>query len=739
MQFTRHRLIQRGSILALGLAVAAMTPAAMGQRNNAPATQPTHPAPTCTVVEAKGVAGIYDVRAFGAIGDGKTIDSPAINKAIETAAADGGGTVRLPAGTYLSYSIRLKSNITLYLDSGCKILAANKSIHGGDGYDAPEDIGDDARYQDFGHSHWHNSLIWGEKLENITITGPGMIDGGLYTDGVNNPSPVITPRGGAGGGATTAPSTNALAAGGGAGAGGGGFGGRGGGGTMGLTNGLGGGGGGAGGRGGRGGRGGGRGGAATQPGFARGGGGGGGGGGGFGGGGGGGGFGPGGGGRGGRGGDPFAAALAQLRVRDTAGAATGAPSNATAGVDASVAGTDAAGAQGSAAFDAGGGGGGGGGRGGRGGRGGPFTTDLSVPYQARDFLPAGVGNKSIALKLCKNVTLSNFSILRGGHFCLLATGVDNFTIDNLKIDTNRDGFDIDGCRNVRISNCALNTPADDGIVLKSTWALGYGQDCENTTITNCLVCGGWEIGSMLNATYIERAPGTGRIKFGTESNAGFKNITISNCVFDRCQGLALEAVDGAVIDNISISNITMREIGSLPIFIRLGDRRRMPADKASVGAIRHVNISDIVAQNRAAQYACEITGIPGHEIEDVHISNVRLIWPGGAPAGIEKVVPPELEATYPEPGMFGVMPCYGFYIRHVKGITLNNINMTYIKTDMRPPFDLFDVQDAEFFNIVAQREAGVPMFMLKDVEQFRSRDVRGMADLFKDKVESGQF
>jgi hypothetical protein len=254
-----------------------------------------------------------------------------------------------------------------------------------------------------------------------------------------------------------------------------------------------------------------------------------------------------------------------------------------------------------------------------------------------------------------------------------------------------------------------------------------------------MVCGGWEVGSMLNGTYVERNPGTGRIKFGTESNSGFKNITISNCVFDRCQGLALEAVDGAVIDNISISNITMREIGSLPIFIRLGDRRRMPADKVAVGAIRHVNISDIVAQNRAPQNACVISGIPGHEIEDLRISNVRIIWPGGAPAGIEKVVPPELEYQYPEPGMFGVMPTYGFFIRHVKGISLNNIDMTYTAKDMRPPFWLFDVQDADFFNIRAQREQGVPMFMLKNVEQFRTHEVRGMADVSKEKVEEGTF
>jgi polygalacturonase len=729
MQFSFNRtfkgIIRQSAILALGLAVAAVPRMALGQA--APTTQPTHPAPVCTVIDAQGVAGIYDVRAFGAVGDGKTIDSPAINKAIETAAAAGGGTVRFPAGIYLSYSIRLKNNITLYLDSGSKILAANKNIHGGDGYDLPEDIGDNARYQDFGHSHWHNSLIWGENLENITITGPGMIDGGLYdNNGVNNPNPVPSGRGG--GGLTTQPSggtaissadtpTTAPVADATGGGGGGGFGGRAAQtGIMGLTNGLGQGGAGRGGRG-RGGRGG-----TTRAGggFA-------------GGGGGGGGFGPGGGGgrggRGGRGGDPFANALAALRARGAAGGA-----DTTAAGAGGLAGTDAAGgADATAANDAAGGGGG------RRGRGGPFTTDLSVPYRATDTLAPGVGNKSIALKLCKNVTLSNFSVLRGGHFCLLATGIDNLTIDGLKIDTNRDGFDIDGCRNVRISNCALNTPADDGIVLKSTWALGYAVSCENTTITNCMVCGGWETGSMLNGTYMERAPGTGRIKFGTESNAGFKNITISNCVFDRCQGLALETVDGAVIDNISIDNITMRDIGSLPIFIRLGDRRRMPADQAAVGAIRHVSISNIVAQNAAKQFACEIVGIPGHEIEDVHISNVRIMWPGGAPAGIEQVVPPELEATYPEPGMFGVMPAYGFFIRHVKGIELDNIDMTYTAKDMRPPFWLQDVQDADFFNINAQREEGVPMFMLNNVEQFRSRDVRGMEDAFKDKVDKGNL
>src|SRR5947209_2839345 len=126
-------------------------------------------------------ADVYDVRAFGAKGDGKTLDTPAINSAIEKAASVGGGTVRFPAGVYLSVSIHLKSNITLYLDQGATILAADPRE--GFKYDLPEPNQWD-KYQDFGHSHWHNSLIWGENLENVSILGPGRIWGkGLVRSG----------------------------------------------------------------------------------------------------------------------------------------------------------------------------------------------------------------------------------------------------------------------------------------------------------------------------------------------------------------------------------------------------------------------------------------------------------------------------------------------------------------------------------------------------------------------------
>lgn len=119
-------------------------------------------------------AGTYNVRDFGATGNGTDIDSPAINRAIEVAAAGGGGTVYFPAGTYASYSIRLQSNITLYLDNGAVILAAYPTQT--EGYDAPEP-NDYNMYQDFGHSHFKNSLIWGIGLDRIAIRGDGTIDG----------------------------------------------------------------------------------------------------------------------------------------------------------------------------------------------------------------------------------------------------------------------------------------------------------------------------------------------------------------------------------------------------------------------------------------------------------------------------------------------------------------------------------------------------------------------------------
>lgn len=559
----------------------------------------------CTWLMAPRVhAAPFDVRGYGAKGDGKTLDTDAFNQAIEAAAAAGGGTVTVPAGSYLCFSIRLKSNITLHLEPGSTIVAASPATDGGK-YDPPEpNEWGDKQYQDFGHSHWHDSLIWGENLENVAITGTGRIHGKGLVRG-----------GGRRGGQSTGPSGTPL------------------------PN------------------------------------------------------------------DPAATGAAPAASSDPAAAAA----------------------------------------------------------RAGFFGGPGAGNKSIALKNCRNVTLRDFSILQGGWFALLATGVDNFTIDNLRVDTNRDGFDIDCCRNTRITNCQVNSINDDAIVLKSSYALGELRPCENITIANCQVSG-WDVGSMLDGTYkrtqdraSDRDGPTGRIKFGTESNGGFRNITISNCVFIRCRGLALETVDGGVIEDIAISNLTMRDVSNSPIFLRLGNRARGP-EGTPVGAIRRVTISHVVASNCDARYPILIAGLPGHPIEDIKLSDIQVQYRGGITrqnvaeqtpelvntfflrgpglAGPrDPFAPPEQEQAYPEPSMFGLLPAYGIFIRHAANVQAEKIQVRFEAPDERAPVVLMDVTRSTFAQLDAQKADGAPTFVLRGVSDFSVRDSRGLSDTVKAKAD----
>lgn len=346
----------------------------------------------------------------------------------------------------------------------------------------------------------------------------------------------------------------------------------------------------------------------------------------------------------------------------------------------------------------------------------------------------GKPNKAISLLLCRNVIIKDVSILHGGWFAILATGVDNLTLDNLKVDTERDGFDIDCCKNVRVSNCTVNSPFDDGICLKSSFGLGWAKSTENVTITNCQVSG-YDQGTLMDGTFKREyrnkngtfSP-TGRIKFGTESNGGFKNITISNCVFEYCRGLALETVDGALLEDVTISNITMRDIANAPIFIRLGARMRGP-DTIPVGQCRRIIIENVVAWNVDPQQGALISGLPGHDIEDLQLSNIKIYYRGGVAKDSAKRVVPEYEKEYPEPSRFGTLPSYGFYLRHVKNVKLTDIEVRYMKEDGRPPFILDDVKGAELRYIKAQKASGTPAVVLKDVKDISIQQVQGVKDV----------
>jgi polygalacturonase len=362
----------------------------------------------------------------------------------------------------------------------------------------------------------------------------------------------------------------------------------------------------------------------------------------------------------------------------------------------------------------------------------------------RDELPRaespGVGNKAIALKNCRNVTLRNFRVLMGGHFAILLTGVDNVVIDGLTIDTNRDGIDIDCCRNVRVANCAVNSPWDDAICPKSSFALGYARPTENVTITNCYVTGAYQYGTMLDGTwkpgsYSDVRKAVGRIKCGTESNGGFINITISNCVFDQCRGLALETVDGGHIEDICITNITMRGLVHSPFFLRLGTRLRGPAGIVP-GALRRVLISNVSSFNAVAEYPSIISGLPDTPVEDIKISDVYLHQLGGQSKELAMRVPPEAKKAYPEASMFGPLPGRGFFLRHARNIELSNIEIAVAAPDPRAAIWAEDVDGLDVFRL---RPGIGPAYQLRKVRGFRNFGSQHVPDRILATAEAESF
>lgn len=492
------------------------------------------------IFSAEAKQPFYNVLDYGAKGDGKTNCTKAINAAIAAASKKGGGTVFFPAGNFLSYTIRLKSNITLHLSQGAVLIGDQEKD--GVGYDLPEEDAWYKKFQDFGHSFWRNSLIYGDSLRDIAIEGHGMIWGrGLYT------------------------------------------------------------------------------------------------------------------------------------------------------------------------------------------------------YDKPEI--KGSGNKAIGLKNCFNVTIRDISILHGGHFCILATGVDNLTIDNVRADADRDGFDIDCCKNVRISNCNINSPTDDGLCLKSSFGLGYARATENVTITNCHIYG-YDHGTLMDGTFKtdfkDETPDakhsiTGRLKLGTESNGGFKNIAVSNCVFEHSRGICIETADGGRIEDIVMDNITMRDITDTPFFIRLNARMRGP-EGTPVGVCRRITLSNINVYDVGGRPkfpevgAGMVMGIPGYYIEDVTLSNIRIYYRAGASKeAVTKEVPQHID-MYPDPYRWHSLPAYGMYFRYVKGLRVSDVVLRYLNRDERPAFVLDEVHNARFYNVDAQKGEGAPQFILKNVTNFSTRDVSGVRD-----------
>ncbi len=307
---------------------------------------------------------------------------------------------------------------------------------------------------------------------------------------------------------------------------------------------------------------------------------------------------------------------------------------------------------------------------------------------------------------------------------------DGLEIDGISVESvafwNNDGIDVTGCRRVRIANCKINS-ADDGICLKSS-----NSACEDVLIENCTV-----------------RSSASAFKCGTASSQGFRNVTMRNIkVYDTARsGIALEIVDGGLMENIDIRGMEMTNVGNA-FFIKLGDRARETRPVPGVGAIRNVRIADIVADvtgedsDAAYNHRCprikephnlipaSISGFPGHPVGDVSLENIEVIYAGGGkkeiadrPLGdLSKV--PEREKGYPEYDQFGELPAWALFCRHVEDLKMRNVKFRLRAKDSRAAMVFSDVGSLKMADFeINSRESGTPALHLAGVKK---ADISGL-------------
>ena len=276
-----------------------------------------------------------------------------------------------------------------------------------------------------------------------------------------------------------------------------------------------------------------------------------------------------------------------------------------------------------------------------------------------------LGPKPIALKRCRFVKIQGITIRNAPNYNISMIGTDFVEIDGVTIlHALADGIDPDSCRNVRISNCHIEA-GDDAIVLKSSFSLGYHRSSENITVTNCFL-----------------ATSCNCFKIGTETGSDFKNIVVSNCIMSglagiapASSGIAIETVDGANVEGVTISNISMSFVRA-PIFARLGNRGRdMP--QPVPGYLRNVSISHLVVAD--ASMPCIIVGIPGHPIEDLAISDAHIQISGSGMTRESSWNTPENIREYPDPDMFGPLPADALFVHHVKRVSISDVSFRILE------------------------------------------------------------
>lgn len=284
---------------------------------------------------------------------------------------------------------------------------------------------------------------------------------------------------------------------------------------------------------------------------------------------------------------------------------------------------------------------------------------------------------------CRDIHLVNVKLKNAASWGVHLVDCDNVHVRDVEISNranqNNDGLDIDGCRDVFISDSDISS-GDDAICLKSS----FEKPVENVFVKDCVI-----------------SSGTAGFKCGTASRAGFRNIIVSDCVMRNVKmgAIKLECVDGGTLENVLIQNIVMDQVEG-PLFIRLGDRGaayQTPEPDGSpvkVGALRNVTISNVhatVTTTNEARSGIMITGIPGHKVSGIRLHNIVIRFPGMGAADESGNSVPEDEKRYPEQFFFGSLPSYGMFIRHTEDVELDQVRFDYTGEEGRPAFVLEDV------------------------------------------------
>ena len=315
---------------------------------------------------------------------------------------------------------------------------------------------------------------------------------------------------------------------------------------------------------------------------------------------------------------------------------------------------------------------------------------------------------------CHDVTISHLTLQHSASWCCNLERIKEMRIHGVHIfnraNQNNDGIDLTSCEDVTISDCHVDC-GDDAIALK--------EGGIRIVVTNCIISTRWAA-----------------FRIGPEARGVFRDIAVSNCVVNDTygSGIKIQQVEGGVMENISFDNLVMNHVTG-PISLRLGGYlgwKNERKESLPIGILRNIRFSNIratVADNAyplphevpafpGERKSClNVTGVPGYFVENITFSGVHITFPGGGDENDARRIVPELRDHYPEYHMFGTLPAYGMYVRHAKGITLDNVTFDRAAADQRPALVCDDVEDLELSNFRASGAHETELICLRDTRE----------------------